>query len=69
MGRGRARMVTAQSRAGEDPGSMDMSIRYARVPDSIEQMIGRLKGHTLTLDKPRDFAAAIARVRQSTEPR
>ena len=69
MGRGRARMVTAQSRAGEDPGSMDMSIRYARIPDSIEQMIGRLKGHTLTLDKPRDFAAAIARVRQSTEPR
>src|SRR5690348_1847250 len=68
MRRGRP-MITAQSRAGEDPGSMDMSIRYARIPDSIEQMIGRLKGHTLTLDKPRDFAAAIARVRQSTEPR
>ena len=62
-------MPTAESRGPADAAGFDMNIQYMRTPDSIEQLLTRIKGHTLTLANPRDFAAAIARVRQGTESR
>ena len=67
--RGGPRMPTAESRGPADAGGFDMNIQYLRTPDSIEQLITRIKGHTLTLANPRELAAAIVRVRQSTEAR
>lgn len=52
-----------------NPGDEVWDLRSGRAPDSIEMLMNRLKGHTIRLTKPQDFADAIARLSQSVVSR